>query len=101
MTKPLEKQKEEQTEEALLTRSDLWRTLFRGGYMLGKLTRSLSEAHVRLHFLSCVHHTYCDRHFPSVSQTASPATSELNIWLHNMANGGAKQLLDRSVAARV
>jgi hypothetical protein len=72
MTKPLEKQKEEQTEEALLTRSDLWRTLFRGGYMLGKLTRSLSEAH-----------------------TASPATSELNIWLHNMANGGAKQLLDR------
>ncbi|CAI8006132.1 Zinc finger ZZ-type and EF-hand domain-containing protein 1 [Geodia barretti] len=75
MTEPSEKQKEEQTEEALLTRSDLWRTLFRGGYMLGKLTRSLSEAH-----------------------TASPATSELNSRLHDMANGekgGSKQLLDR------
>ena len=103
MTEPSEKQKEEQTEEALLTRSDLWRTLFRGGYMLGKLTRSLSEAHVRLHFLSCDHHTYCDGNFPCVSQTASPATSELNSRLHDMANGekgGSKQLLDRS-AARV
>lgn len=41
-----EQQSEEQREEALLTRSDLWKTLFRGGYMVGKLTRSLSGAHV-------------------------------------------------------
>jgi hypothetical protein len=41
--KPIEQQTQEQREEALLTRSDLWRTLFRGGYMLGKLTRSLSD----------------------------------------------------------
>lgn len=42
-----EQQTEEQKEELLLTRSDLWRTLFRGGYMAGKkLIRSLSGAHV-------------------------------------------------------
>ena len=41
-----EQQREEQKEEMLLTRSDLWKTLFRGGYMVGKLTRSLSGAHV-------------------------------------------------------
>ena len=41
-----ERLSEEQREEALLTRSDLWKTLFRGGYMVGKLTRSISGAHV-------------------------------------------------------
>ena len=58
-TKPPEKQTEEQREEALLTRSDLWRTLFRGGYMLGKLTRSLSGAHVRGDLFSTHNMTVC------------------------------------------
>ena len=44
--KPVKEREEEKREEALLTTSDLWRTLFRGGYMLRKLTRSLSGAHV-------------------------------------------------------
>lgn len=89
--KPPEKQTEEQREEALLTRSDLWRTLFRGGYMPGKLTRSLSGAHVRGDLFSTHNMTL------SVSQMASPAT-ELNSQLQDMANGEngrAKQLLDR------
>ena len=51
--------------------SDLWKTLFRGGYMVGKLTRSLSGAYVCL-FLEILlilflvelivdreHHLYC------------------------------------------
>jgi hypothetical protein len=69
-----EQQSEEQREELLLTRSDLWKTLFRGGYRVGKLTRSLSGAH-----------------------TASPADSKLNSFLHDLANGPddrGKQLLD-------
>ena len=37
---------DEQKEEELLVHSDLWKTLFRGGYMVGKLTRSLSGAYV-------------------------------------------------------
>lgn len=51
-----EQQSEEQREEALLTRSDLWKTLFRGGYMVGKLTRSLSGAHVSPSPTDCSHH---------------------------------------------
>lgn len=51
-----EQQSEEQREEALLTRSDLWKTLFRGGYkMVGKLIRSLSGAHVSLSSTDSVH----------------------------------------------
>ena len=38
----IEKKKEE---EALL-KSNLWKTLFRGGVIVGKLTRSLSGAYV-------------------------------------------------------
>lgn len=38
---------EEQRRDELLVNSDLWKTLFRGGYMTGKLTRSLSGAYVR------------------------------------------------------
>ena len=53
-TKLPEQQREEQREEMLLTRSDLWKTLFRGGYMVGKLTRSLSGAHVSPHIQSSV-----------------------------------------------
>ena len=33
--------------EENLVHSNLWKTLFRGGYMVGKLTRSLSGAYVR------------------------------------------------------
>jgi hypothetical protein len=32
-------------------RSELWTTLFRGGYMVGKLQRSLSGKFVRFHAL--------------------------------------------------
>lgn len=34
----------ERREEELLVDSDMWKTLFRGGYRIGKLTRSLSGA---------------------------------------------------------
>jgi hypothetical protein len=37
---------EEQKEVDALLRSDFWKTLLRGGYQVGKLTRSLSGAHV-------------------------------------------------------
>lgn len=39
------KEEEKKEMEALL-RSDFWKTLLRGGYQVGKLTRSLSGAHV-------------------------------------------------------
>lgn len=44
-------QSNEQKEEESLVHSDLWKTLFRGGYMVGKLTRSLSGAYVSHNFL--------------------------------------------------
>ncbi len=37
---------DQEKEEEKLVDSELWKTLFRGGYMVGKLTRSLSEFHV-------------------------------------------------------
>ena len=37
---------EAQKVEESLVHSNLWKTLFRGGYMVGKLTRSLSGAYV-------------------------------------------------------
>lgn len=37
---------EERKEMDALLRSDLWKTLLRGGFQVGKLTRSLSGAHV-------------------------------------------------------
>lgn len=47
---------EEQQKDELLVNSDLWKTLFRGGYMIGKLTRSLSGAYVRKYdFCLCVY----------------------------------------------
>lgn len=39
-----EKKSDEQKEEEVVVHSDLWKTLFRGGYMVGRLTRSLSGA---------------------------------------------------------
>lgn len=36
----------QQQKNELLVHSDLWKTLFRGGYLVGKLTRSLSGAYV-------------------------------------------------------
>ena len=48
-TRPIKADKEEERkEEEALLKSDLWTTLFRGGFLVGKLTRSLSEAHVCL-----------------------------------------------------
>lgn len=45
---------EEMKQDELLVNSDLWKTLFRGGYMIGKLTRSLSGAYVSyVHFITC------------------------------------------------
>lgn len=41
------KVKDGEREDEVLVNSDLWKTLFRGGYMTGKLTRSLSGAYVR------------------------------------------------------
>lgn len=38
--------KEENEEERALLHSELWGSLFRGGYMVGKLERSLSGFHV-------------------------------------------------------
>ena len=43
-----ERLSEEKQEEALLMRSDLWKNLFRGGYITGKNTRSLSGTYVSL-----------------------------------------------------
>ena len=37
---------EENEEERALLHSELWGSLFRGGYMVGKLERSLSGFHV-------------------------------------------------------
>lgn len=37
---------DQEKEEEKLVDSELWKTLFRGGYMVGKLTRSLSGAYV-------------------------------------------------------
>ncbi len=42
------KEEEDQQQDELLVNSDLWKTLFRGGCMIGKLTRSLSGAYVSL-----------------------------------------------------
>ncbi len=44
-TNTSEKADQEKEEEKLVD-SELWKTLFRGGYMVGKLTRSLSGAYV-------------------------------------------------------
>ena len=56
--------KSKQDEEEILVRSDVWKTLFRGGYQTSKLTRSLSGAH-----------------------SAMPSESRLNEYLVEMANG--------------
>ena len=37
---------DEEKEEESFVDSDLWKTLFRGGYLVGRLTRSLSGAYV-------------------------------------------------------
>lgn len=47
MPKKPDPEKLEEDPEATLLKSDLWTTLFRGGYMVGKLQRSLSGKHVR------------------------------------------------------
>ena len=39
---------EERKEMDALLRSDLWKTLLRGGFQIGKLTRSLSGAYVSM-----------------------------------------------------
>ena len=56
--------KSEQNKEDILVRSDVWKTLFRGGYQVNKLTRSLSGAH-----------------------STMPSESRLNEYLMEMANG--------------
>lgn len=56
--------KGEKDEDEILMHSDIWKTLFRGGYMVGKLTRSLSGAY-----------------------SASPADSPLNTVLQDLASG--------------
>ncbi len=40
------KKTEEEKEEEAVVHSTLWKSLLRGGYMVGKLTRSLSGAYV-------------------------------------------------------
>ncbi len=40
------KKVDQDREEEKLVDSELWKTLFRGGFMVGKLTRSLSGAYV-------------------------------------------------------
>lgn len=45
-TQYTEKQSEAQHEEEQLVHSDLWKTIFRGGYMVSKFMRSLSGAFV-------------------------------------------------------
>ena len=50
-TQYAEGQSEEQREEEQLVHSDLWKTVFRGGYMVSKFTRSLSGAFVSV--LTC------------------------------------------------
>ncbi len=42
---PVKRTEEEKAEEAVV-HSSLWKSLLRGGYMVGKLTRSLSGAYV-------------------------------------------------------
>ena len=68
--------------------------------MVGKLTRSLSGAHVSPYMSSATMlYTYHDN---CCIQTASPADSKLNSFLHDLANGPddkGKQLLDRSVVS--
>lgn len=56
--------KSKQDNEEILVRSDVWKTLFRGGYQVSKLTRSLSGAH-----------------------STMPSESRLNEYLMEMANG--------------
>jgi len=56
--------KSKQDEEEILVRSDVWKTLFRGGYQMSKLTRSLSGAH-----------------------STMPSESRLNDYLTEMADG--------------
>lgn len=56
--------KSKQDKEEILMRSDVWKTLFRGGYQISKLTRSLSGAH-----------------------STMPSESRLNDYLTKMANG--------------
>lgn len=55
--------KSKQEKEEILVRSDVWKTLFRGGYQINKLTRSLSGAH-----------------------STMPSESRLNDYLMEMAN---------------
>ncbi|XP_066271165.1 zinc finger ZZ-type and EF-hand domain-containing protein 1-like [Branchiostoma lanceolatum] len=67
--------KDTKEEENLLQRNELWGTLFRGGYLVGRLTRSLSGLH-----------------------TSQPATTDVHSFLLNMAEGNvdapaARQLL--------
>ncbi|KAI8488214.1 Zinc finger ZZ-type and EF-hand domain-containing protein 1 [Branchiostoma belcheri] len=67
--------KDTKDEENLLQRNELWGTLFRGGYLVGRLTRSLSGLH-----------------------TSQPATTDVHSFLLNMAEGSvdapnARQLL--------
>ena len=56
--------KSKQEKEDILVRSEVWKTLFRGGYQINKLTRSLSGAH-----------------------STMPSESRLNDYLTEMANG--------------
>ncbi|XP_035685693.1 zinc finger ZZ-type and EF-hand domain-containing protein 1-like [Branchiostoma floridae] len=69
--------KDSKEEENLLQRNELWGTLFRGGYLVGRLTRSLSGLH-----------------------TSQPATTDVHSFLLNMAEGNvdapaARQLLTK------
>ena len=59
--------KSKQEKEEILVRSDVWKTLFRGGFQINKLTRSLSGAH-----------------------STMPSESQLNDYLMEMANGMAE-----------
>lgn len=71
-TSAVSNDKSKQDEEEILVRSDVWKTLFRGGYQVGKLTRSLSGAH-----------------------STMPSESRLNDYLTEMANGTPCSLLEQ------
>ena len=64
--------KSKQEKEEILVRSEVWKTLFRGGFQVNKLTRSLSGAH-----------------------STMPSESHLNDYLMEMANGTSCSLLQQ------
>lgn len=92
-------------EETKLLQSEIWTTLFRGGYMTGKLQRSLSGHHVsdRIVFIFnlsftvvssivgikviskvCINHSF---EFVPQATTSSPVESSVNSFLHGIISG--------------